>query len=141
MRLVTIMTAVLATLLLLVSGCARPTAEVAADRQIDTGVKVVGLGLSAAGYMLDFRYKVLDSELSSPMYHNQVIPYAIHQKTGARLMVPAPAKVGPLRQVGRNIAPGTQLFMMFANPGRRVQKGDLVTIVVGTYVFPDLVVQ
>lgn len=140
MRSAPLMLTVISCLLLLVSGCAGPTTA-APDRQIDTGVKVVGLGLAAAGYMLDFRYKVVDSELASPMYHNQVIPYAIHQKTGARLMVPAPAKVGPLRQVGRKIPNGTQLFIMFANPGRRVQKGDLVTIVVGTYIFPDLVVQ
>ncbi|RME58507.1 MAG: hypothetical protein D6790_11870 [Caldilineae bacterium] len=107
----------------------------------DYGVEVVGLGLAAAGYMIDFRYRVVDPVKAAPMFDRRVKPWCEVAKSGARLMVPAPAKTGPLRQVGRKVKPGSQLFIMFANPGRHVQRGDKVTIVVGDYRFADLVVQ
>jgi len=105
------------------------------------GVRVLGVGLASAGYMLDFRYQVIDPEQAAPMYDRSVIPYCEVVKSGARLMVPAPAKVGPLRQIARDVKPGTRLFILFANPGRHVVRGDKVTVVVGDYRFENLVVQ
>ncbi|TYO96666.1 hypothetical protein EDC39_11356 [Geothermobacter ehrlichii] len=105
------------------------------------GVRVETVRLAAAGYMLDFRYYVYDSEKSRPLASKKFFPYLIHQRTGAYLGIPAPAKVGSLRQKPRSHYPDRSYFMLFANPGGLVKRGDRVTIVVGKYRFENLVVQ
>jgi len=95
------------------------------------GVEVVALRLTGADYMLDFRYKVLDTEKAAELFERANKPVLIHNSTGARLEVPRPAKTGPLRptnppQVGRIY------FMLFSNPGV-VHAGDEVTIEIGDF--------
>ena len=102
---------------------------------------LLGLMLSAAGYMLDFRYRIMDPEKSAPFMDRNVKPILIHEATGTRMFVPNPPKVGPLRQT--TSAPDTErtFFMVFANPGRFVKAGDSVTVEVGDCSIPNLVVQ
>lgn len=61
------------------------------------GVEVVFVRQNAAGYMLEFRYKVLDAEKAKPLFERQTKPILIHARTGAELVVPTPAKTGALR--------------------------------------------
>ncbi|MEN8135841.1 MAG: hypothetical protein ABFS18_09960 [Thermodesulfobacteriota bacterium] len=104
------------------------------------GIKITGIQWSAAGYMLNFRYTVINPAEALPMFDRSVIPYLVHEKSGARFMVPSPAKLGPFRTTG---APeeGRIYYTMFANPGRYVQQGDLVTVVVGEHRFEHLTVK
>ena len=91
--------------------------------------------------MLDFRYTVLEPEKAPPMFDRSAIPYLLHEKSGARFMVPNPAKVGPLRATTRKSEAGRRYYIMFANPGKYVQQGDLVTVVVGEHRFEHLTVK
>jgi hypothetical protein len=105
------------------------------------GIEIIGIRLSAAGYMLDFRYRAVDPERAAILFDRKTKPYLIHEGTGARFLVPAPAKVGPLRQTTNKPEAGRSYFMMFANPSRYVKAGDRVTIVFGDYRMEHLKVQ
>jgi len=107
----------------------------------EEGIKIMGVGFLSAGYMLNFRYVVVDPEKSLPMFDRNVIPYLIHEKSGAKFAVPNPAKVGPLRAITKKPEKETRYYIMFANPGRYVKQGDLVTVVVGEHRFEHLAVQ
>ena len=107
----------------------------------ESGIEVLGLNLSAAGYMLDFRYRVTDAEKAAPFVDRGVKPYLIDQATGAKLRVPNPPKVGPLRQHSLKRSAGRTYFALFANPGRHLKAGDKVTIVAGDCRLENLVVQ
>ena len=107
------------------------------------GVQIEGIRYSAAGYMLDFRYRFINPDKAEYLLDRRYKPYLIDQKTGARFTVPAPAKVGPLRQSldsGKPMA-GKTYFVMFANPGRYVKPGNKVTVVIGDFRADNLTVE
>ena len=104
------------------------------------GVEVLWVRQTAAGYMLEFRYKVLDAEKAKPLFDRQVKPVLIHEETGSRMMVPAPAKVGALRNSNPPKA-GKTYWIFFANPGQYVKPGDRVSIQIGDYLQQHLIVQ
>jgi hypothetical protein len=96
------------------------------------GVRVEGLHLSSAGYMIDFRYRVLDPVKAAPLLDRKLSPYLLDESTGARLGVPDAPKVGQLRPTSRNkIIPGRNYFILFANPGRYLRPGSRVSLVAG----------
>jgi hypothetical protein len=105
-----------------------------------SGIKIIGVRHASAGYMLDFRYIVEEPIRARVMFDRATIPYLIHEASGARFMVPNPAKVGPLRATTREPKVGKHYYIFFANPGRYVKLGDLVTVVVGKRRFEHLVV-
>lgn len=123
----------------LVFGCAstateEPTAdaaEVIPSLEEQWGVEVVALRLTGAGYMLDFRYKVLEPDKAAELFERANKPALIHNATGSRLEVPRPAKTGSLRPTNPPQA-GRTYFMLFSNPGV-VQAGDEVTIEIGDF--------
>jgi hypothetical protein len=103
------------------------------------GVEVVAIRRTAAGRMLDFRYRVLDAKKAAPLFVRQTKPYLTHEKTGKVLAVPNTAKVGPLRN--SDMPKQDQVYwMFFANPGL-VQTGDKVTVAIGDFRAKDLVVE
>lgn len=106
----------------------------------DHGIEIVGVRLSAAGYMLNFRYKVRDAEKATAILDHRKRSFLVDQESGAKLIVPAPAKVGPLRQVAAQPIPGRTYFTLFANPGRFIKAGSKVTVVIGEMELRDLVV-
>lgn len=106
-----------------------------------SGVQPLSIRLSAAGYMLDFRYRVLDPQAASKIIRRDAEPHLIDEARGSILRVPAPPKVGPLRHTGKNMLAGKQYFILFANPAKRVKAGDEVTVVIGEQRFPRLVVR
>jgi hypothetical protein len=95
------------------------------------GIQVMSLRQSAAGYMLDFRYKVLDPVKAKKILDRTIKPQLIVSSSGNHLQVPAPSKIGPLRQSSREPRSDTTYFIFFANPGRQVQIGDKVSIQIG----------
>lgn len=105
------------------------------------GIEIVGLHLSSGGYMLDFRYKVVDVVKAAPMIDHALIPYLVHEASGAKFAVPAPAKIGPMRQMPRQLEVGRQYFIFFANPGKYIKSGDYVTIIHGPHHFEHLKVE
>jgi hypothetical protein len=104
------------------------------------GVEVLWVREASAGYMLEFRYKVLDAEKAKPLFVRQTKPELIDEKTGGRIGVPAPAKIGALRNSDMPVG-GKTYWMFFANPGRSIKPGDAVSIQIGDYLQEHLIVK
>ncbi|MBN1819042.1 MAG: hypothetical protein JW828_16905 [Sedimentisphaerales bacterium] len=141
-------------LLLLLQGCQSPTASnfiesesntIEAESQPadskDLGIEVKGLYLSAAGYMLDFRFHVTDPDKANVLFGKGITNYLVDPETGARLIVPKPPKVGSLQQNSGTPRKDRTYFILFANPGRFIQHGKKVTVVMGDTEIEDVVVQ
>ncbi len=130
----------LLSLLLTGRGNSLATEDVRSAMEMQWGVKVLSIRLSAEGYMLDFRYRVLDSEKAAPLFDRKIKPYLVDEATGAVLAVPEPPKVGALRNT-RKPQPDRNYFVLFANPGRYVQKGKKVSVVIGDFKAEHLLVE
>lgn len=104
------------------------------------GVDVEGVKVVSSGYMLAFRYRVLDGEKAKPLSEKKTRPYLIDEETGIRLAVPAMEKVGELRQSVTPVA-GKSYFMIFGNPGKLVKPGSRVSVVIGNFHVDGLVAQ
>jgi len=104
------------------------------------GIEILYVRQTAAGYMLEFRYKVVDAEKAKALFNRQTKPVLIHERTGAQLIVPTPAKTGALRNSNIPLDDHTY-WMFFANPGRLVQPGEHVDIQIGEFLVENLVVQ
>lgn len=122
------------------AGLARASAVTAAGDAV-SGVQPQGIRLSAAGYMLDFRYRITDPQAAARIIRQDVEPRLVHAASGAVMRVPAPPKVGPLRHTGKDMKADKQYFILFANPAKRIKAGDEVTVVLGDQRFPGLVVR
>ena len=104
------------------------------------GVEVMYVRQTAAGYMLEFRYRVLDAEKAKPLFERRTKPVLTHSETGAKLIVPTPAKTGALRNSNPPLA-GHIYWMFFANPGQLVKPGNHVSVEIGEFHANGLVVQ
>ncbi len=104
------------------------------------GIQIRGIRLTAAGHMLDFRFRVDDPDKAAPLFERRTKPYLISQSSGDRLEVPRPPKVGPLRSSNPPMA-GRVYWMFFGNPGKRVKAGDKVTVVIGEFKAENLTVE
>jgi hypothetical protein len=103
------------------------------------GVQIVGLRQTAAGQMLDFRYRVVDAEKAAPLFDRKTQPYLFDKVSGKSLAVPNMAKIGALRtssmpQTGRTY------WMFFGNPGV-VKPGAKVSVVIGEFRAEDILVR
>ena len=105
------------------------------------GIDVLGVQLSAAGYMLDFRYRVTDPQKASHLMARDAKHVLIDEKTGARFLVPSPPKVGPLRPRPETPTSDRVYWILFANPGRQVKAGDSVSVVIGDCTIQGLIVR
>ena len=103
------------------------------------GIRVEMIALTAAGRMVDFRFRVLDTNKAAPLFDRKIKAYLIHQATQRTLEVPTTAKVGPLRSAGTP-KQGKIYWMFFGNPGV-VKPGDKVTVIIGEFMAEDLVVR
>ena len=105
------------------------------------GVEIQAVRLTAAEYMLDFRYRVLDADKAAPILDRRIKPHAIVERTGVKLQVPISSKLGPLRGTEVHPQAGRNYMTLFANPSRHVKRGDLITIVVGDFSVEHLAVE
>ncbi|NWF76448.1 MAG: hypothetical protein HXY53_07780 [Nitrospirae bacterium] len=103
------------------------------------GIIIEGIRLSAAGYMLDFRYRVINSEKAKYLFDRKIKPYLVDQKSGAKFIVPSPPKVGALRTTNQ-IQANRTYFIFFANPGKFIKHGNKVTVVIGDLRAENLIV-
>jgi hypothetical protein len=112
-------------------------------RQIEAslGIESVAIRQTSAGYMLDYRYRVLDPVLAADMLDRKIKPYLLHEASGKVLAVPVTAKVGPLRQSTLKPEAGRIYFMMFGNAGNLVQAGDKVSLIIGEHRIEHLTVE
>jgi len=142
-----------ALVLLLLSGCSVPQKElpdlVAAEAvapgmrpgEQELGITIQSLRLSAEGYIVDLRYKTVDAAKAETLFSRDINPYLQHEASGKVITVPAPAKIGPLRQTTNKPEVGKGYFMLFGNPGRFMQSGDKVTLIFGEHRIEHLTIE
>ncbi len=104
------------------------------------GIKIIWVMHTAAGYMIEFRYRVTDKQKAAPLFKRQTKPYLLDQATGVKLFVHRSQKVGSMRtsvppHVNRNY------FMLFANKHQLVKAGSKVSVVIGDLTVENLVVE
>ena len=99
------------------------------------GVKLISLNLTAAGYMMDFRFRVLDVNKALTLFDHRIKPYVVVERSGAKLPVPMAAKVGAFRPTnrGKNIKADKNYYMVFGNPDHHVKSGEKVSVVIGDF--------
>ena len=95
------------------------------------GIKIESVRMSAAGRMVDFRYRVIDPEKAGAVFDRRNKAYLMDEASGVMLPVPRTAKVGPLRQTNFKADTKRIYFVLFSNHGGHVKSGSLVTLVIG----------
>jgi hypothetical protein len=97
------------------------------------GIRITALRITAGGYMIDVRYRVSDpARAKAFLAQKSKDIFLVDEATGARLGVPNTPKLGTLRQrANGDVKTDRDYFVMFANPGRRLQPGAKVTLVAG----------
>jgi hypothetical protein len=103
------------------------------------GIDVVGVHPVTSGYMLAFRYRVLDPNKAKQLNDRQIKAYIVDEASGIKLAVPSMENVGDLRS-GTSPEAGRTYFMIFGNPGKLVKAGSRVSVVVGNFSVEGLVV-
>jgi hypothetical protein len=104
------------------------------------GIKILSLRLTSGGYMLDFRYRVIDPDKAAPLFDRKIKPYLLDQTSGAKFSIAESPKVGALRQTRKPEA-NRNYFMIFANPGKYVKKGNKVTVAADDFKAENLTVE
>jgi hypothetical protein len=103
------------------------------------GVDSLSVKWAEQGEILRFSYRILDPERAKTLNNKELEPSLIDPQAGVKLVVPALEQVGILRQSGAPEA-GKVYWMAFSNSGRRVKRGDRVTIQIGEFRAVGLVV-
>jgi hypothetical protein len=104
------------------------------------GIDVIGVRQTAAGYMLEFRYRVVDAQKAKPLFERRTKPLLVDEASGASFAVPTPPKTGALRNSNPPLERHTY-WMFFANPGGFVKPGSRVSVVIGEFRADGIVVQ
>jgi hypothetical protein len=96
------------------------------------GIRPLSIHSAAAGYMLDFRYKVVDADKALPLFDRKLKPYVLDEASGVKLEMPEDTKLGALRASPRNPpVNGKDYYVLFSNRGRSIAKGSKLAVVMG----------
>lgn len=121
------------------NGCQTPGKPTAADRGPQP-IAIDSLHLSAAGTLVDLRYRVLDPRTAQQALGPKVRPKLIDERTGVAMSVPTTAKLGSLRQTQGQQRTGRTYFVLFIN-NAGVKPGSRVTAELGDLRFQHLLVE
>lgn len=97
----------------------------------ELGIEIIAVHLSAAGQMIDLRYRVLDPVKAKPLMDPAVPITLFEQTSGSDLQVPVDEDFGALRQSGTQVRPGQVLASLFGNAGGVVKKGGKINLRLG----------
>ena len=103
------------------------------------GIRPLSIQLTAAGNLLDYRFRVIDPDKAMGVMKRGDKAYLIDQASGMRFAVPR-TKVGSLRQTGSKPKAGKIFPILFSNTGKVIKTGSEVTIVVGDFRMENIVV-
>jgi len=103
------------------------------------GVEIIGVKPVTSGYMLAFRYRIVDPEKAKVLNDRHSKAYLRDEATGTVLSVPAMENVGELR-AGTTPEANRTYFMIFGNPGKLVKSGSRVSVVAGNLHIDGLIV-
>lgn len=110
------------------------------DLENDWGIEPVHLRITAEGYMMEFRYKVLDEHKALILADRKYFPSMLSMKSKARFSVPYGSTVGYLKSNRKFLKKGKNYIAMFSNENRHMLPGDKVKIVVNGQVTPELAI-
>lgn len=105
------------------------------------GVEEFKIRLTSAGYMLDVRYRVTDKVKAKPLFKRQLRPFVIDEATGVRYGVPSTSKLGYIRQAPSSVKENKVYFLLIANPGKRLKRGDKLSLVIGDFKVEHIIVE
>lgn len=114
--------------------------QTSVDIEEKWGIQIIALRLTAAGRMLDFRYKVIDPKKAAFMLDRKNKAHLIDQKTNLSVGVTDVPKIGKLRQNTPTPETGRIYFILFPNPGI-IQADSQVTLIVGDLRAENLIVE
>jgi len=117
-----------------------PIAEKAIGTEQQWGITIKSVRITAAGHMIDFRYRVVDPDKATMLLRKQSKAYMVDQKTGTQLSVPR-TRIGPMRQTTVKPMPNRNYTMLFTNPMGLVKPGDKVTVMIGDFKAENLIVE
>ena len=131
----------------LLAGCATRsnvtrsvTEDPAAEIEARWGVQLSAVRLTAAGHMIDFRYRVTDASKAETLMRRGSEAYLIDVASGFKLTVPV-TKVGQLRGTGTKPKEGRVYSVLFDNNSGLIRKGSLVTVVISDFKAENLIVE
>ena len=104
------------------------------------GIKIEGIRVTAAGYFVDFRYRVVDPDKAVGLMKRGDKAFVIDQASGMQMPVPL-TKVGPLRGTGSAPKADRVYTVMFTSGGGVIRPGSKVTVVIGEFRAENLVVE
>lgn len=113
-------------------GTAPPHPRQATRMKREWGVEILGVRPTAAGYMLELRYRVIDPEKAAALFDRRAKPELVDDESGARFSVPSPPTTGEMRNSNPPLA-GHTYWMLFANPGGFVKPGRRVSVLIGDF--------
>lgn len=105
------------------------------------GISLIGVRLTAAGHMLDFRYRVVDPAKAGRLIRPRMGLMLVDQTTKAEMPVPVMEKVGALQQTRSHLFADRTYSVLFANRGGIVKAGSKVSVQFGELTLTDLVVE
>lgn len=108
------------------------------------GIKLYGIRWTAAGYMLEMKFRVLEPDKAFPLLKRDIKRHVVVEKSGAVLEVPFTQKLGSLKSTVRTsnmVKKDYNYIALFANPEKHVNPGDKVTLVIGNFMAENLIVQ
>lgn len=123
-------------------GTVRPAKAAPPPRLEDRwGIQIASLRMSAAGRIIDFRYRVLDPEKAALLGDRRVKPMLIDQASGRKMAVPVAPKIGSLRQTSVKLTAGRIYFVLFSNSEQLIKPGSKVTVTIGDFRAENLTVE
>ncbi len=110
------------------------------DLEQDWGIQPVFLRITGGGYMIEFRYRVVDTEKARVLSSNKILPSMLSMKSRAKLAVPYSSTVGYMKSNRRFLKKDRNYIVFFANENRHMLPGDKVKIQVGNEVTEPLTI-
>jgi hypothetical protein len=104
------------------------------------GVDSFRVKWAESGELVRFSWRVVDPDKAAVLNDKKAEPTLIDPQAGVSLVVPAVSNVGKMRQASTPEA-GKSYWMAFSNVGRRVKRGDRVSVVIGKFRAEGLAVE
>jgi hypothetical protein len=92
-----------------------------------SGVRIVHVAVTGDGGLLDLRFQVIDADKAAAVVHDPAAPPAIVDEASgvvAKDLFMGHSHSGPLKEA-------VTYYLIFENPGNLVQRGDLVSVLLG----------
>jgi len=91
------------------------------------GIEIVRVKITAAGHIVDLRYRVVDPVKAFAVFETRVKPVLVEEEFGRDLSIYNAPRIGGMRQKARRPESGRTYFILFNNPNGLIRAGSKVT--------------